>query len=197
MAGTALDADGRLHLVRWDRGQIVDLGLFPSPQWRWVSAINDRGVIVGYGDGSSAFVWRDGVFSELTALNGSVSSVAHDVDSRGCVVGYSATLNGEAHATLWCEGQTTDLGALPGAAFSQATGINERGQIVGWGYNSAFEPHAILWEDGEIIDLGTLPGGSASFAMDINDRGVIAGFSNGEAVPTAVHGTVWTERRRP
>ena len=120
-----------------------------------------------------------------------------DVDSRGCVVGYSATLNGEAHATLWCEGQTTDLGALPGAAFSQATGINERGQIVGWGYNSAFEPHAILWEDGEIIDLGTLPGGSASFAMDINDRGVVAGFSNGEAVPTAVHGTVWTERRRP
>ena len=33
--------------------------------------------------------------------------------------------------------------------------------------------------------------------MDINDRGVIAGFSNSEAVPTAVHGTVWTDRRRP
>ena len=91
VAGTALDADGQLHLVRWDRGQMVDLGLFPSPQWRWVSAINDRGVIVGYGDGASAFVWREGMFSELTALNGSASSVAYDVDSRGCVVGYSAT----------------------------------------------------------------------------------------------------------
>ena len=107
VAGTALDADGRLHLVRWDKGEIVDLGLFPSSQWRWVTAINDRGVIVGYGDGSSAFVWRDGVFAELTVLNGSASSVAYDVDSRGCVVGYSTTLNGEAHATLWCEGQTT------------------------------------------------------------------------------------------
>ena len=115
--------------------------------------------------GRASFVWRNGVFSELTALNGSASSVAYDVDSRGCVVGYSATVNGETHATLWCEGQTTDLGALPGAAFSQATGINERGQIVGWSYNSAFEPHAILWQDGEIIDLGTLPGGSASFAI--------------------------------
>jgi probable HAF family extracellular repeat protein len=105
VAGTALDANQRLHLVRWEKGEIVDLGLFPSSQWRWVTAINDRGVIVGYGDGSSAFVWRDGVFSELTALNGSASSVAYDVDSRGCVVGYSTTLDGEAHATLWCEGR--------------------------------------------------------------------------------------------
>ena len=159
--------------------------------------INDRGVIVGYGDGGSAFVWQDGVFSELAALNGSATSFAFDVDSRGCVVGYSATPNGEAHATLWCEGQTIDLGALPGGAFSEATGINKRGQIVGWGYNSAFEPHAILWEDGQVIDLGTLPGGSASFAMDINDRGVIAGFSNAAAGPDGVHATVWTERRRP
>ena len=46
-----------------------------------------------------------------------------------------------------------------------------------------------------MIDLGSLPGGNTSLAMDINDRGVIAGFSNSEEVPTAVHGTMWTNRR--
>jgi probable HAF family extracellular repeat protein len=198
IAGTATTATGELHLVRWDNGQLDDLGIMPS-QGSFVTAINNGGLIVGYADhpdNTRGWLWRDGVFSDLSPLNGSGLSLAYDINSREWIVGYSSTGTGEAHATLWREGVPTDLGALPGAAFSVATGVNDRGQIVGWGYNGAFEPRAILWEEGQVIDLGTLPGGNTSFAMDINDRGVIAGFSNSEEVPTAVHGTIWTDRRR-
>jgi probable HAF family extracellular repeat protein len=178
---------------------MIDLGVLPS-LGTFIGGMNNRGAIAGFADqpgGSRAFVWSDGEFTDLPALNGSGFSVANDINSKGWVVGYSATPAGGAHATLWRHGVPTDLGALADGRLSVATGVNDHGQVVGWGYNAAFETRAILWAGGAVIDLGTLPGGNASLAMDINDRGVVAGISNGADVLTAGHGTLWTRRRQP
>ena len=96
IAGTATDATGQLHLVRWDDEQMVDLGIMPS-QGSFVTAIDGRGLIVGFADhpgGFQGFLWRDGGFSDLPPLNGSGFSLAYDINSREWVVGYRARAQG-------------------------------------------------------------------------------------------------------
>jgi probable HAF family extracellular repeat protein len=83
--------------------------------------------------------------TDLGTLPGGDFSVAHDINSRGQVVGFSETASGGFHAFLWEDGRMTDLGTLPGGFESVAHGINARGQVVGFSTTASGERHAVLW----------------------------------------------------
>ncbi len=177
----------------WHRGKATDLGI------SGVSALNDRGVLVGTaatrrntGD-SFAFVWRDGRRTELGTLAGGRFSRAHAINNKAQIVGASDTAGRVTHAFFRDRDAMRDLGALPGYARSAAWDINENGHVVGWssaGLSDRYRQfpfmpsgrspeRAVLWRDGHLADLNDLiaPGSGwvLHFAAAINERGMIVG----------------------
>jgi probable HAF family extracellular repeat protein len=120
-----------------------------------------------------AFLIADpGSMVDLGSLGGArTTSIAHDVNDAGAVVGLADPSSRQPHAFLWTAADgMRDLGVL-GAAPSIALGINNRTEVVGG------SGHAFLWtERAGLVDLGTL-GGRTSCANDINDLGCIVGVS--------------------
>jgi len=89
-----------------------------------------------------AFLWNDGVMTDLGTLGGRLSG-ALGINSSGRVVGWAETADGVRHAALWDHGTTTDLGE--GAACA----INPSGMIAG-----VSGGNAVVWDHGTMIDLG-------------------------------------------
>jgi probable HAF family extracellular repeat protein len=146
-----------------------------------------------------AFVWQDGVTSQLPDLAGGTATATAIID-RGDVVGVSADGQGNVHAVVWRGREIQDLGTL-GGPFSFATAINDEGLIVGSGRINNEPPvpagpgvHALLWNAGTICDLGDLVGGvGRSEASGVNDRGKIVGRITTASGNT--HAVVWKPLR--
>ena len=128
--------------------------------------INDRGWVVGSanlaGDQNGhAYLWRDGVMTDLGTLGGPNSQEQWPVnDNRGLIVGTAETKAMDPFnedfcsfdfdlgvpqtgliclGFLWRDGLMTALGTL-GGNNSYAAGVNNRGQAVGWAENSTLDP---------------------------------------------------------
>jgi probable HAF family extracellular repeat protein len=91
-----------IHAVLWAKGSIFDLGTEGGLQ-SLAYDINDRGQIVGYRTvtefgHSRAFLWEDGVMTDLGPLLGgggfSPDSIAWALNNRGQVVGVSRSASG-------------------------------------------------------------------------------------------------------
>jgi probable HAF family extracellular repeat protein len=128
----------------WQNGRAHDLGRLGDDGW--LSAINDRGQIVGRRNGR-ATLWEKGVPRRLGHPSASKgSSEATDVNERGRIVGWWRRGDPWIYrAVLWEKGKPTLLPNLPGGAGGTAFGINERGQIVGSAETKGDETHAVLW----------------------------------------------------
>ena len=129
----------------------------------------------------------------LPDLAGAISTVAHEVNSSGVVVG---TVTGgpkrtkEYHAVRWVpapDGSYTieALGSL-GAGNAWAFGINDAGQIVGRSVVSGTNYNAFLWQPGEgMRDLGSIKlyGSTANDISEPDALGQVAivGYSNAGA----------------
>ena len=122
----------------WSR---VDLGTLGGSISQ-AHVINDRGQVVGHSMTATgqrhAFLWEDGVMTDLGTLPGSTNSNATGINNRGQVVGGPYFVANSPQAFLWQDGEMTDLGGGWGAA----NGINNRGQIVG--RNDSLG-HAVMW----------------------------------------------------
>jgi probable HAF family extracellular repeat protein len=200
--------------------KLIDLGTFGGPNAYYESdppevIINTRGVVAASADTSTpdpyctdspdcnathAFLWHDGIRTELDSLPGGSSSFPYSINAGGQTVGAAGngqvdplTGSPEFIAVLWKSG-IIDLGMLGGNQ-SVANAINDRGQIVGAALNAIPDPlsnafslpylfvpaatqaHAFLWTKAEgMQDLGTL-GGPDSTAAFVNERGEVAGQS--------------------
>src|SRR6266850_1691770 len=162
--------------------------------WAW--SVNARGQIVGWSrtgvgepapyGATHAFIWENGVMTDLGTLGGS-SSRALYVNGSGQVAGWSGTASGDAHAFLSDGGVMRDLGTL-GGTWSTPTGLSDAGLVVGSSGTAAGASHAFAWQDGVIQDLGTLGGGSSD-ATAANGAGQVVGSSETAAGDT--HAFLW------
>ena len=142
-----LAGDQTAHPFLWTKsGGIRDIGtlggIFGQANW-----ISEAGEIVGLasvpGDQAFfAFLWKEGVLTNLGAVDGDACSNAWNINSQSQIVGVSAKTcafaAGDRHAFLWEHGRVTDLNLFlpPGTALQQLTdayNINDRGEIVGLG----------------------------------------------------------------
>ncbi len=211
------------------RYKLIDLGTFGGPN-SFINGdappmINNKGAVAGaaetaipcpYAGGfvsdgvlQPAFIWENGVLTNLGLLPGGCFTLPGSINSKGMMVGSGdigviddATGLPVIHADFRYKGQVLDLGTF-GGSNSLASQVNDRGQVVGGAENTDPDPwnfagvtlglpsptawHAFLWQAGGMRDLGTL-GGPDSFAYSINQNGQVAGFSFTNSTPNPTTG---------
>jgi len=137
--GQTFDCTSAYHAVLWNKGTPTDLGT-PGGLLLIPLGINNRGQIVGFelsSDGTVllAFLWQNGVATELGTLPPDVFSLAIGINDKGQIVGDSCDMDFSCRAFLWEDGTMTDLNGLvhdPNAPFLEnGNSINSRGQIAG------------------------------------------------------------------
>jgi uncharacterized membrane protein len=209
--GTVLDryeaiALGRLGATRSNGWAINDAGVVAGwsdvsggRAFRWSAAdgmtalpgisssrgINSAGAIVGFfnhSSGFSAYVFQNGVRTDLQAIEAGTNSDAYRINDDGTVVGRSTA----AHAVVWRRGADGSYDAPLRLGYrnsNESPVINGRGDIAFTAFSASFtglnEP--VLWRiqpDGSYGDALLLgrPSGGSHFVRDINDAGLIVGF---------------------
>ncbi|UZN04191.1 hypothetical protein [Cellulomonas sp. S1-8] len=168
--------------VAWRDGQLHDLapGGFDAVAWD----INERGAVVGVthrGD-NTAWVWRDGVVTDLPAPPGLSSTSADQVNDRGDVRGgldIQAIASGTQIGAVWFGG--TDLRHL-GASPGWLADLNEKGVAVGIVWQGGTVPgdggpwlhDAVTMDRHRVTRLRTTSGGPST-ASAVNDLGIVVG----------------------
>jgi probable HAF family extracellular repeat protein len=146
---------GRIHY------SVISLGTFGGSASNGYGGPNDRGWVTGDanlpGDQNEhAFLWRNGVMTDLGALGGPNSSVSFPVkDDIGLIVGLAQT------ATV------DPLGEFWGAAYVCTTVSCQGFQNLERGF---------LWHEGVMTALPTL-GGNYSGALGVNNLGQVVGVA--------------------
>jgi len=121
--------------------------------------INDRGWVVGSANLASdqnghAYLWRDGVMTDLGTLGGPNSQEQWPVsDNRGLIVGTAETNAMDPFNEDFC-------------GFDRNSGLPQTGLIC----------QGFLWRDGVMTPLPTL-GGNNSYAAGVNNRGQAVGWA--------------------
>ena len=181
------------HAVLYNNAGAVDLGTLPGDRRDLLEiaedsnsialAINDSSQITGEaqssGSGVHAFLYSNGVMTDLGTLPGGSNSMGYGINASGQITGQSGIAGGASHAFLYSNGAMTDLDTLPGGSNSVGYGINNSGQITGQSGVAGGSSHAFVYASGIMTDLGTLPGGSISVGYGINNSGEIVGESIG------------------
>jgi probable HAF family extracellular repeat protein len=125
-----------------------------------------------------AFLWKNGVMTDLGALPAKNNSAAGSINARGWATGQSQSsvidpIQGipQFRAVLWKEGQIFDVGTPSGGIGALGIYVNDSGQVVGLFDNSTPDPFSLfglgvqmrtfVWENGVSRDIGTLGGPDA------------------------------------
>jgi probable HAF family extracellular repeat protein len=155
-----LAGDLTAHPFRWPGadGKMQDLGTLGG-SFGVAEGINDAGEVVGVASNNNdqvpalAFLWKDGVMTNLGTLKGDDCSWAFHVNSKSQIVGISFPCANPVfpnfHGFLWEDGFMTDLNAFapPGsslAVWGDGSFINDRGEIAGLRVLPNGDLHAFL-----------------------------------------------------
>jgi probable HAF family extracellular repeat protein len=222
VGAATLPGDTVQHAFLWQNGSMTDLGALGGSN-SYAVGIDKSGVVTGGAETSDpngddfcgtpggifpavchAYVWQNGVMTDLGSPLGGLNTGSNGIDDRGQVSGQAELAASDpnfgtpqAHGFLWQHGVMQDLGAI-GGPLSWGAGINNRTQLTGGSTLSFnldpatgyYDIHAVVFDHGAIRDLGTL-GGSTSDGNAINNRGDVTGLSylanNTDAVPFIWH----------
>ena len=193
VVGQSAAPGGLIVACLWQNGVATNLGTLPGGAVAntgyafnsSAAAINASGQIAGTslttGNVDHAFIWQNGVMTDLGTFAAGDSSFATAINASGVVVGYDEPTSGQSRAFSWQNGKLTNLGTLPGDDYSTAEAINSQGIIVGQAgpYATPSSNHAVMWVNGKIIDLNTLLAPNSGWYLQtadaINDNGEIVG----------------------
>jgi len=141
--------------------------------------INDSGQVTGYSDIASgnsvehAFIFKDGVFTDIGAALVSAETLAFTINASGQVAGFASSNTSTRGAFLYDNGFFLFFQQRGGAE-----DVNDRGEVVGgMGGNDDGSGRAFLYSHGAVQDLGMLNGGTYARAFAINNLGQIVGVS--------------------
>ena len=169
----------------WSRGRVEDL-THPT-RAVWAVDVNDRKQVAGdldlTGDAPmTAFVWRNGRFTEIGAPAG-MSSHAISINNRGDVLGYLVDQDWSVmHGFVWRDGVMEVLGTLGGDRVSPYA-INDSGQVIGWSSLAGSDLlHPFLWQRGRMVDLMADRVEESGIAYDINEAGDVVGTAGNRPV---------------
>lgn len=139
--------------------------------------INAQGQVVGgssVGTGYRAYLYSNGVMTDLGALKNNHYSEAWSINDSGVIVGWNSS-NGGDTAVRWTGGTISNIGSTLGS-YNYAWAINSTGQIAGEGFdagNTIYSAH--VYSGSTWITLGVPAGASNTEAYGINDDGVVVG----------------------
>ena len=155
------------------RYRMVDLGTLGGAS-SYAVASNDRGAVIGRSqvreDVWHAFVWQDGVMTDLGATFSPM-----DINNRGQIVG---TRDDAPGGWLWSHGRF-----IPAGDLSSAKAINDRGEVLGQRPADGNGPdRPALWWRGRTRDV------PLDDVSDLNGRRQVAG---GQLVSDGFHASVW------
>jgi len=199
---------------------VIDLGTLGGT-FSFAGGLSNSGWVEGAstlpGDTAlHAFLWRDGVMTDLGTLGGPNSVATLPPSESGRAAGFAEAPTpdplGEdfcgfgTHLVclpfLWKRGAMTALPTL-GGNNGEAAEINDRAGVVGLAENTIPEPTCkppevlqfkpVIWQKGEVKELPTFPGDPAGLAETINDWGEAAGYSGN--CTTAFHALLWQNGR--
>jgi probable HAF family extracellular repeat protein len=178
--GVTVNDRGTVLAGDWNNNAwLVTDGTWTSLGTHDPTAMNRSGVVIGHywnGRGSSSYMLRDGVFTDLGGFGGS-NTVAFAINDKSVVTGFAEMPAGNQHAFVY-DGTLRDIGTLGGAA-SYAGDINNHGVVVGRSLDASGATRAFIWDErGGMRAL--LPQANA-FASYINDHGVVVGYINNRA----------------
>jgi probable HAF family extracellular repeat protein len=157
--------------------------------------INDFNQIVGTaanGSATRAFLWDDGVMTDLGTLGGT-SADAYYIDNMGVIVGWALTADGTRHAFRW----TSDLGiqdihSFANAPESEALWNVDSGWVIGtYTANDGATRQFYSFNDGPMIDMGVELSPGQDGIFKINNAGEGIGTMNA-ARRTAMHATYFS-----
>jgi probable HAF family extracellular repeat protein len=192
--GQSAAADGTTHGYVWQDGQTTDLGTLPGFQFGRVSAINNKGQVLGtvfrFSDAAThLFLWQYGEMTDLGTFK-DYTAVPGAINDNGQVAGaaFSVPDGSVAEALLWQNGTFTDLGRI-GGPYAYVSGINNSGQIAGSAQDIEDDDfHLFVAQGKQFINLTPLIFSASGWNLG-SGRFIIAnGINNsGQIVGSALH----------
>lgn len=170
VVGEVKDSANYPQAALWNGSSLTQLGTFGGPV-SWASDINDDGVIVGFADagggsGEHAYVYQNGVMTNLNWSVPGFTSQAKGINSAGVIVGYAVRSGGG--RVIIDDGATrTEL------SLGSPVAINASGEIAG-SYESGVGYRSGFFYDGAQSNIGSFHN-FYTLAHALNDHGVVVG----------------------
>ena len=194
--GNSATGDPALGALLWEDGLMMnihaDLGA-PNSEARDIT-VGPRGVqVVGWmGDAwfidSHAYIWRDGIVTDLGVIPGGFTAAASGINSSGTEVVGSGQVPakgfpfGQARGFLWREGKMIVIPPLPPFLYSSAADISDDGLVLVNMWGGAGNT-ALVWLDGVMTDLNDL----IPPDLDVSIRSAWAINSSGQIAAQGAH----------